>query len=477
MFIDKIKNNKRVLYIIAFLAFILFILVGLPAVACVIYIGVAIYLAWQNNEETIIGFLILAVFQNIILIIFSNYISSTYNTILSLTKDCILYLALIIGFCNYIKNNGIVDTINNNRVVVGVLILLFLIVLKNVLLTPASNMSILVSLRQMFIPLLCFLCGYFCKINENGKLIIIKTLIIISVGLTLFGIVEMLLPENCLWKFINLESYLQKKISGPTYYTNGVAPAFYTWDFGFLLRRLVSITAEPLATAHLIFLGLALLICYGPTYLKFKSRKTFYLCAIILFLGCILGFSKGTIIYLAILFIGILYNRYSKNITTKTFICIGSTICIICILITSFLYFSAETDTAITKHINGLLNGIRESGIMGNGIGIAGYANQAYTGAEVSNGESYIGVNLNQIGYLGVILLCVLWIRLLVSNIKYYIKITNIINIFPIILMLGMTVDMLLSESSVSIIGTGIYFIILGVISKNNNENETKLQV
>jgi hypothetical protein len=38
--------------------------------------------------------------------------------------------------------------------------------------------------------------------------------------------------------------------------------------------------------------------------------------------------------------------------------------------------------------------------------------------------------------------------------------------------MLGMTVDMLLSESSVSIIGTGIYFILLAILSKNSEDVE-----
>jgi hypothetical protein len=467
------KELKKVyVYMICFAVSILAIIFNAPYIACAIYISVVMYLGVKNNLNTIIGFLILAVFQNITLIILSDYLSPTYNTILSLTKDCTLYVAMLVGIISLLKADGIISVIKENLFVVTILLMFVLVVLKNVLFTPASFMSIIVSVRQMTIPLFCFFCGYLCKIVCKDKIKLIKVLTIVGVALAVFGIVEMILPENCLWEFVNLRNYLGKKISGPTFYTKGVAPSFYTWDFGFLLRRLVSITAEPLATAHLIFVGLALLICYGPEELEFSSKKKYYISVAILTIGCILGFSKGTLVYMAILVIGVLYHKFGRNISVKTLMVIGSVIVTIAVGCIVILYLLTDGDTAIVRHINGLLIGIKNSSLLGYGIGIAGYANQAYTGATVSNGESYVGVNLNQIGYVGVILLFVLWLKLFIINVKSYFKCKKLSKLFSVILMLGMTVDMLLSESSVSIIGTGIYFILLAILSKNSEDVE-----
>lgn len=467
------KDLKKVyVYMICLVVSITAIVFNAPYIACAIYMSVVIYLGIRNNLNTIIGFLILAVFQNIILIILSDYISQTYNTILSMTKDCTLYIALLVGFISLLKAQGIPSVIKDNLFVGTILILFALVVLKNVIFSPAGFMSIIVSIRQMTIPLICFFCGYWCKIASKDKIKLIKFVIIVGVALTVFGIVEMMLPENCLWEFIDLRGYLGKKINSVTHYTKGVAQSFYTWDLGFLLRRLVSITAEPLATGHLIFIALALLVCYGPKELNFKSKKLYIISTLVLIVGCVLGLSKGIFVYMGILFLGLVYHRFGRNISKKVIMTLGCLIMLVGVGTVVVLYVTTDGDTAIVRHINGLLIGIKNSSFLGNGIGIAGYANQAYTGASVINGESYIGVNLNQIGYLGVGLLCVLWVRLFIINVKNYVKCKTYARVFPIVLMLGMCVDMLLSESSVSIIGTGIYFILLAIICKNNEELE-----
>lgn len=465
------KELKSIcIYSICLIVSIITIVLGLPYIAAAIYMGVVVYLGYKNNLGTIIGFLVLAVFQNITLIVLSDYISPTYNTIFSLTKDCILCMALLVGFIYLLKSKGMTSIIKENVFFVSIFTLFALVVLKNAIVTPAGFMSIIVSIRQMTIPLICFLCGYLCKMAYEDKKKLIKAVIIISIALTIFGIIEMLLPENGLWEFIGLRDYLGKKINGPTFYTKGVSPSFYTWDFGFCLRRLVSITAEPLATAHLIFVGLALLICYGSSELKFSSKMIYYFCVVLLLAGCILGFSKGTFVYMGVLAVGLVYHKFFKNISMKAIAVICSLLAVAGVGIVVALYLSTDGDTAIVRHINGLLIGINNSSFLGYGIGIAGYANQAYTGATVSNGESYIGVNLNQVGYLGVMLLVALWIKLFVSNVKKYLKCKELSKLFPVVLMIGMTVDMLLSESSVSIIGTGIYFILLAIINKDSEK-------
>ena len=463
MILDKI--NQKIIYVIAFIISVICIIAGFPMISCFIYGAIAIYLAYQNNEKTIIGFLILAVFQNIILIVLAKYISPTYNTILSLIKEIMLYLALIKGALFYIKEKSIISIFQTYKTLIILMVLFGLTVLKNVLITSVEYMSILVSIRQMIIPLCGFFVGYFLFIDNNGREKIIKAIVIIGISLTLFGIVEMFLPENIIWNALDYELYLNNKESRTTYLYYGVTPNFYTWDFGFLMRRLVSITADPLATSHLIFLSLSLLVCFKNDILKSGNKKIYYIGAVILFLGCILGLSKGTMIYLAILILGLIYNKYQNKIGKKALISIVSAIMIIGITAITVLYFTADQPTAITRHMDGLIKGIKESSILGHGMGIAGATNHAFTGISTSNAESYVGVNLTQIGYIGTIILIILWTKLFIYNFRYYLTDRTLKNMFVPIIMLGLTIDMILSESSVSITGTGIYFILIGIFS------------
>ena len=71
--------------------------------------------------------------------------------------------------------------------------------------------------------------------------------------------------------------------------------------------------------------------------------------------------------------------------------------------------------------------------------------------------------------------MCVLWFSLLIRNICRYLKDRENDYLFMVVLMIGMSVDMLLSESSVALIGTGIYFIFMGIYERKYKENKTSI--
>lgn len=469
MILRKEHFSEKILYLISFLASVLFILTGFPVVSCVIYGCVALYLAWHNNENTIIGFLILAVLQNIMLIIFADKITPTYNTIISLIKEFLIYGAAVVGIMLYLRQYGIESFFHKYKGILVLFLLFIMIILKNTIASDAKIMSIFVTLRQIAIPFACFLCGYFLTIKYNGIKKIIMYVIIIASLLTIIGIVDMMLPNNMLWNMVDYGKYLQNKQNGIISLYEGVTRNFYTWDLGFMMRRLVSITADPLATAHLICMGfMAFVILCSKPWQKALNKALLFL----LLLGCLLGFSKGTVVYIMILIVAVFYDKYYYKINKK----IGMTVIIaITVVFTAFItfsYISADKPTAITNHINGLLSGLENATLWGNGIGTSGAVNSAVTGAAVNNTESYFGVILNQVGWCGIAIIVSIWFRLLFKNIRYYLLDRCKETLFSIILIIGLSIDMLLSESSVSITGTGIYFIIIGMLYKFSTRKE-----
>lgn len=156
----------------------------------------------------------------------------------------------------------------------------------------------------------------------------------------------------------------------------GVTANFYTWDLGSLMRRLVSITADPLATAHLICLGLLVNL---TVYFKSGCQKNkIYVCVNILLLGgCILGLSKGTVVYLAVFVVGILYHKFQKNISKKKMMLFISILIFVAVILMIVMYTNTEVPTAITNHIDGFINGLKDSNLFGKGLGIAGAATHA----------------------------------------------------------------------------------------------------
>lgn len=470
---EYLKKNMPIILILAFIISIITIIFNWTWVACIIYGCVAIYFLIKNNEYTIIAFLTMAVFQNIILIIFADNISPTYNTIISLIKEFLLYGATVVGIILYVKQNGIKLLFKRYKWILVFILLFIAIVFKNIIVSNAQTMSVLVALRQMGLPFACFFCGYFLTVKTDTMKKIIRYLVIIASVLTVIGIADMILPDNALWNILDYGQYLQNKQDGIVSLYKGVTRNFYTWDLGFMMRRLVSITGDPLATAHLVCIGFMAFICFRYDFVKKHHFSKAYIVTFVLLLaGCILGFSKGTVVYIMILAAALLYDRYYDKLNRTMIMAVIGVMLVILTVFIVLSYVNADKPTAITNHINGLLSGLGNATLWGNGIGTSGAVNSAITGAAIDSAESYFGVVLSQIGWYGIVIIASLWFRLLIKNFQGYLLYRSKEQLFSMILIIGLSIDMLLSESSVSITGTGIYFIIIGILYKRNSWKE-----
>lgn len=467
-----ISKQKKIFILGALaIAFIVGILTGFTWLACIAYGCAAVYFAFRNDKYTILAFLLFAGLQNIILIVFSDRLTPVYHTVLSAIKEGMLYTAIIFGAVKALKKGKVSSFLRNNLFFVILLGILILILIKNLIISESSITSEIVALRQLAIPFLFILFGYFVSLKKEDA--VKKYIIILCVLLTLFGIIDMLIPNNAIWKALGYGDFLRNKQDGAVNLYKGVTANFYTWDLGFLMRRLVSFTADPLATAHLIFLGLAVILCGKAEFYK-KLGYKYWILAAFLFIGCVLGFSKGTFIYMAILFGGLLYDRFENKVPKSVWIAICAVIVLIFGGVIIYSYVNADKPTAIVNHVSGLLSGLKNATLWGNGMGTAGAVNSAITGASVHNSESFFAVVLYQIGWYGMLILIIFWVSLLYRFLKQYKKEKNKDILFGLIILFGLTVDILLSESSVSAMGTGIYFILIGIMYRLYVLNKTE---
>ena len=61
-------SKKCIILIVTSIIAVMALPLGFPWLTCGLYIGIILYFAYLNNEYTVICFLSLAIFQNIILI-------------------------------------------------------------------------------------------------------------------------------------------------------------------------------------------------------------------------------------------------------------------------------------------------------------------------------------------------------------------------------------------------------------------------
>lgn len=423
-------------------------------------LAIALCYAINNRVKMIYFFLFMVMFQNIIAIIFCKYIPPLYNTIFSIIKEVMLYIALIL----YTVKNGKIKINKKNQLNIIFLSIYILTLFKNLIDTPAGVSSSILSLRYMLVPILCIYVGKNIYINSNECKVFLRRLIAFSIILSILGLIEMYILGDSFWVKIGYSTYAVKMKGSYTHNLfRGVTVNFYTWDFfGKPLRRMVSITADPLATAFLVYLG-ALIILTGGISLKNRNGKLngSFVALIFLIISSILSLSKAIFVLIALT---ILICAYFYKWLPKGLLRIATAIFLVFFAYTMKSYVSnTDVTTSSLNHITGLLNGFSTSGWLGNGLGTAGSSVIMLTGTESDVSESYIGALFSQVGMVG----GVSFIMFLLMQIGQLVKLYKIYKsqfvILALVCLIGIMVCMIFSDSAVSIMGTGIYFIIIGM--------------
>lgn len=425
-----------------------------------IFTSIALFCSIKNGMSMLYFFLFMVMFQNVTGIIFCESIPSTYYTIFSVIKEMMLYMALA---CGMMARKKIV--ISRKKSVTMITLLIYgIILIKNLLATPAGMKSSALALRYMLVPILCIYVGKNLKISSFQTKKILKLMVGFSLVLAIFGLIDMFLLGDSFWTKIGYSTFAVKMKGNMDYHLyNGVTVNFYTWDFwGIPIRRLVSITADPLASAYLIYMG-ALIIMTGSISFFRKTRTTnvYFLVLGVLLVCSVLSLAKAVYVLIAVTFF---VCAYFFQWLPKAFLKLAIVIVTLFTIVVLNLYVNNVTiTTSVLNHVSGLRNGFAASNILGNGLGTAGASVMMLTNAEGSVAESFIGSMVYQIGILGVATFGVFIYEQIRNLIFLYKKYRCKLTVLALVSAFGITVCMIFSDSAVSIMGTGIYFMLIGI--------------
>lgn len=433
----------------------------------VIYLITTIFFGMMRNEKSIYWFVVTILFQNIVLIILAPYINITEQTVFSLIKEGMLYEICIISLLVGIKKFKIT--------IIDLLFIAYLsFLIKNLLISSADFSLRLISFRQAMIPILGYYVGKNLIITRTGIRKMLKFIVFMAIFVCVFGIFEMVVLKDEFWINIGLHDFLLNKQGEVTNLYNGVTRNFYTWDFGSALRRFISITSDPLASAHFVYLAFLIITTKTLNYKNIEENNKYniyVLYAGLFFIISVLSFSKAIYIFMALTIFIIAYTGTASRVKKRVIKLISASACIIFGYNILNHYVNATVNTSITNHIDGLVEGFKNASILGNGFGTAGVMTKILGGSDIGTTESYIGTLVQQIGYIGIILFITINIKLLFGLYKKYKKYNENFILLCMIISFGLLIEMIFSESSVSIMGTGIYFILIGVSYSDKYSN------
>ena len=386
------------------------------------------------------------ILQNLICIIVCSMFSSMLAQIILLYKELIFYGTVVIYFIANKKLSLRKDSVP--------LIIMIAICIPFFFIGSAPLYTKLVCFRQIMTPIILILYGRTYQLTENEIDDFVQLLIKIGILIVIFGFIEEFIVGDAFWLNLHIQKYMDMK--GFSAWSWGGLPGnFYSADlhtiFG-MMRRMVSIMADPLLIGHYLSLCVVILLFCPPKNLA----VSYYLKLLLLTVGVVLTLSKGAILVIAISYT---YKLWRKNKLL-------SIACAFVGFVASLYMIKNNTLWSLAQHSGGLASSL--GNIIGKGLGSAGNYSNLY-GGNSDIAESYLGALLGQMGIIGVA-------AFVYAIVYYLVKIKSVKNKLSLAIfayILGILIEAIMSESSINFVGSGVAFIMLGVLS---NETCTKYQ-
>lgn len=390
------------------------------------------------------------VLQNIMCIFASAFFSNTLSQMILLYKETVLYGTVLLSF---FYNNPIKIKKSSLPMLVMIIICIPYFVVGNV-----SLYTKLICFRQIMTPIILIMYGRLFYLNKKELYDYMKFIVQIGIFLVIFGIFEEFIVGDRLWISLNIEKYMQMKGFSAWVYSNHLPGNFYSADLVSLygmLRRMVSIMADPLLTG--LYLALCVVILLYQNV--FKKIEYYIISLTVLTLGVILTLSKGAILVIAIAYI---YKIWRKNkLFASTCILMGCMV-MVYMIINNKLY-------TLSQHMSGLLSSL--SSITGSGLGTAGNYALIYGKISSKVGETYLGALLVQMGIVG--LAAFIYIFAFYSK-KILDRNKSVIAQSIYIYILAVILEAFVSESSINYVGSGVSFILFGMLTNTNLNDQSE---
>lgn len=409
---------------------------------CIVYLP---RLIMRRNVKSLKILTIVFVMQNFVCILASDALPSAICQLLILYKEIPLYGG-VVYYC-LVEQSGKIKK-NVGTIALTIIVFAFYMLRGN-----ASVMTKLISFRQLMTPLILMLYGSTLRLSRKDFEEYIKFFVNVCVMLSLFGFAERFALGDAMWKAIHIEKYMGNKGFSKWVYSTGLPGDFYSADLysllGFSLRRLAGLAADPLLTGHFLAIGLVILLFYR-VYPSYKQ----VVCALVISAAILLTLGKG-----AILIVGIAY-LYKLSKKNKVYLLILLPIAI------GALYFiiSRNMFDTVARHLGGLTSSFSPEAFIGHGLGMSGNYANLYEGSSVTSGESYVGAIIGQTGFVGLIA-CVsvyyCWGKKLLRINRHPLSYAVLAYI------LGALIEAFMSESAINFIGSGMAFVLFGLLSEN----------
>ncbi len=409
-----------------------------------------LYLCVRCDINTLFFFMIFQLIQNLYLIIFASNLNANDTKIIIILKELLIYIPCI----NYLFKKGIDSFCGKIEKALLIGYLVFTII--GIYIASAPLNVVVSSLRQVLLPFFCIFFGFHFNAHSYDINIIMNKYLDYAIVFGLVGLIIYWQPIE-IWDDMGYKQYLLNKNST----IKDIYDSFVSKDFGFSVKRFVSSTADPVATAHILgFIVLFLFVC----------EKNMYFFKILLCICLILCISKSALFLLMTSSLIILYFKLKNKILQKIFI-IGGIVGMIIMIYYAQLYVNnLEENTASGNHLKSLFYAFNNNTIFGNGLGSAGY-NALLSGGEVNTEsmESFFAVLVAQTGILSAICFYgFMFMKIRRLFIKYYQSKSSFI-LFSLIIFTDVVLESFVSGSSVSMLGTALYFIFAGIGLSNNN--------
>lgn len=393
--------------------------------------------------------------QNLTLFTFANHFDSNNTRIFLLIKEAVLWMVVLFELY---KNEW-----HKKLLKMDLLIVCYVLYMTCVLIIPsASFMARLISYRQFMTPVMCYLFGRVVKVTPKDYSQIMSVFVSMSIATAVIGLFEMTVLHDKAWLALPMQRYNLNKGTDFEFY-RGVPLAFYSWDlifiFGQPVKRLVSIFADSLQTAHVVFCAF---LCVYLDIVKTTSKRR----CILLILGatCILTISKGIILYFLIFMAIVLLFKFKNDSKMLLILMLVILLPIVVVILYQYLYFY-QMDSSAFVHISALVNTFDKISFMGDGFGIAGSITSRVSGIEASVGaDNFFAALLYQSGLIGGILYIALWGAIVIYMFSFLKRNKNNFVFLGFILLMCAFTESFLSESSTAFVSTGIYFITGGIV-------------
>lgn len=450
--IDRL-NQERVVMVLGLCIIPLLSIVS-PWVGILLMLASVLYYGVKCDYRTLLLFICLILVQEITLVIGANRFSKSTTTIYSLLKEVMFYGCVLLYVLK--KKRIMRDVLLCTVFGISIIVAFYL--------SEASLYARILGFRQIMLPFVCYFFGRVLDISDNNLKKISKFIVVSAIAIGGLGLIERFVIGDRLWNALPLWQYEVNK--GTTFrFRNDLPENFTTYDYvaitGTITRRLVSTFVNPLVTAHFLFLSFIVADTFNV-----KNKN---LIKVFLFLCSIFTLSKG--IFLAYLFYFAFHAirrvdyRSMRWVTRVGAIILGVVFMGLYQLVVRYMPTSS---TAI--HMNGFMRAFENISLFGNGLGTAGVMTGILTGAsgKLLTSESYIGTLSVQLGYLGIVIFIIFWMLAIYRLLDRGKKGKSKLYFNSAILLIAVLAESLFSESSIAIVGTGMYFVMAGIAIKRS---------